>query len=82
MDVLLLKAFTNSSIIRTCSFVNLPDCIELESIFILLSIIFATSLIVLFIECLCRSDIYKHWYILAITNNNIISGLFEQHKIF
>ena len=74
MDILLLKAFTNSSTIRTCSLVNLLDCIELESIFILLSIIFATSLIVLFIECLCPSDIYVYWYILAMTNNNIISG--------
>jgi len=52
MDILLLKAFTNSSTICTCSLVNLSDCIELGSLFILLSIIFATSLIVLFIECL------------------------------
>ena len=30
MDILLLKAFTNSSTICTCSLVNLSDCIELE----------------------------------------------------
>ena len=72
MDILLLKAFTNSSTICTCSLVNLSDCIELESLFILLSIIFATSLIVLFIECLCASDIYRYWYQLAISNNNIV----------
>jgi len=75
MDILLLKTFTNSSTICTWSLVNLSDCIELESIFILLSIIFATSLIVLFIECLCASDIYKYWYLLAIVNNNIVLSL-------
>ena len=52
MDILLLKAFTNSSTICTWSLVNLSDCIELESIFILLSIIFAfLAAIVFLVAC-------------------------------
>lgn len=62
MDILLLNTFTNSSTICTCSLVNLYDWIEQESLFILLSIIFATSLIFLFI----RAYTYlKYLYILV-----------------
>lgn len=72
MDILLLKASTNSSTICTCSLVNLTECIELESVFILLSIILATSTIVLFIARINVSYIYIYWYILETNNKNVI----------